>query len=147
MISNKIVKQNLTIRRERAMHTPQRAAMNHTATQLLMVLLFDSQIWAFNGNTIAMYRSNDITKIVRKDASRLVNKIDNMAFFRAWGSLNAIWRPHREEFKPVRRSAMARFAIKYAPLEVKIVDLYCTIAIKSRPFRTKVRIPMTVIKI
>ena len=42
---------------------------------------------------------------------------------------------------------MARFAIKYAPLHVKIVDLYRTIAIKSRPFETTARIPMTVVKI
>ena len=42
---------------------------------------------------------------------------------------------------------MARFAIKYAPLDVKIVDLYRTIAIKSRTFETTARIPITVVKI
>ena len=42
---------------------------------------------------------------------------------------------------------MATFATKYAPFDVKIVDVFRNMAIKSRPFKTTARIPMTVVKI
>ena len=87
-----------------------------------------------------------MTKIVKKDATKLVQKIDDTAVVRASGSWNVFLRPNTDKFKPLMTSAMAKFATRYAPFDIKIVDLYRTIAINSKPFRTTARIPMTSIK-
>ena len=87
-----------------------------------------------------------MTKIVKKDVTKLVKKIDDIAVVRASGSWNLYVRPNIDEFKPLMRSEMVKFAIRYAPFDINIVDLYRTIAIKSKPFRTTARIPMTSIK-
>ena len=88
-----------------------------------------------------------MTKIVRNDEIELVQIMENIALVRFSEIWNDFLRLNSEEFKPVRRSAIAMFATKYAPFDVKIVDLYRTIAIKSEPLRTTARIPMTVVKI
>ena len=65
---------------------------------------------------------------------------------RASGNWNVCLRPNIDEFKLLMRSEMATFATRYAPLDLNIVDLYRTIAIKRKPFRTTARIPITRIK-
>ena len=55
VISKINVRQNETISLPKTTsHAPHRAAMNHTATPLLMVRVLDNQTWALKGNTIAM---------------------------------------------------------------------------------------------
>ena len=88
-----------------------------------------------------------MTKIVRNDEIAMVLIIENIALVRFSENWNDFLRFNSEEFKPVRRSAIAMFATKYAPFDVKIVDLYLTIAIKSMPFRTSARIATTIVKI
>ena len=62
---------------------------------------------------------------------------------RASGNWNVCLRPNIDEFKLLMRSEMVTFATRYAPFDIKNVDLYRTIAIKSQPFRTTPRIAIT----
>ena len=75
-------------------------------------------------------------KIVKSDVGKLVQKIVYIAFVGVFENWNSFLSLRGVELKPVTRSTIAKFATKYEPFDVKIVNLYRTIAIKSKLFNT-----------
>ena len=80
--------------------------------QLCIVRVLLSQRFALNGCNMAMYLSKLMTKIVRNDASILVQNSENDAFVTVSESKNDFFIPQREELSAVKRSAMATLATR-----------------------------------